>query len=329
MDPKTIFPIEKKWKIMSKTFALIGAGGYIAPRHLQAIKDTGNILVAACDPNDSVGILDKYFFDVQFFKEFERFDRHAEKLRRKGAPIEYVSICSPNYLHDAHMRFSLRIGADAICEKPLVLNPWNLDALAELEQESGKRINTILQLRVHPALIELRQKLRQEKQAKKYSVALTYITSRGGWYLVSWKGQADRSGGLATNIGIHFFDLLIWLFGSVRHSEVHCAEQKKTGGFLELEHATVEWFLSIDKKDLPQQAIERNNTTFRSITIDGKEVEFSEGFANLHTKAYEEIFAGRGFGIEDVRPSITLAHDIRVAVPTGVTSSSHPILLKA
>jgi UDP-N-acetyl-2-amino-2-deoxyglucuronate dehydrogenase len=311
---------------MSKTFALIGAGGYIAPRHLQAIKDTGNVLVAACDPKDSVGILDRYFFDVQFFTEFERFDRHAEKLRRKGFPIEYVSICSPNYLHDAHMRFALRIGADAICEKPLVLNPWNLDALAELELESKRKINTILQLRVHPALITLRKQLQEKKGAQKHTVVLTYITSRGDWYLVSWKGQLDRSGGLATNIGIHFFDLLIWLFGPVQNSEVHVAETRKTGGVLDLERATVQWFLSIDKKDLPPLAAEQNKTTFRSITIDGKEVEFSEGFANLHTKVYEETLAGRGFGLEDVRPSITLAQEIRVALPLGINSRSHPML---
>jgi UDP-N-acetyl-2-amino-2-deoxyglucuronate dehydrogenase len=310
---------------MSKRFALIGVGGYIAPRHLQAIKDTGNTLVAACDPNDSVGILDRYFFEVQFFKEFERFDRHIEKLRRKGSPIDYVSICSPNYLHDAHMRFALRIGADAICEKPLVLNPWNLDALVELEQESGKKINTILQLRVHPTLIELRKQLQKEKTDKKKKIVLTYITSRGDWYLVSWKGQLDRSGGLATNIGIHFFDLLIWLFGPVQHSEVHISEPRRTAGFIELERATVQWFLSMDRNDLPPQAVEKHKTTFRSITIDGKEVEFSDGFTDLHTKVYEETLAGRGFGIEDVRPSIALAHDIRVTSPTGINSNSHPI----
>jgi UDP-N-acetyl-2-amino-2-deoxyglucuronate dehydrogenase len=314
---------------MSKRFALIGVGGYIAPRHLQAIKDTGNTLVAACDPNDSVGILDRYFFEVQFFKEFERFDRHIEKLRRKGSPIDYVSICSPNYLHDAHMRFALRIGADAICEKPLVLNPWNLDALVELEQESGKKINTILQLRVHPTLIELRKQLQKEKTDKKKKIVLTYITSRGDWYLVSWKGQLDRSGGLATNIGIHFFDLLIWLFGPVQHSEVHISEPRRTAGFIELERATVQWFLSMDRNDLPPQAVEKHKTTFRSITIDGKEVEFSDGFTDLHTKVYEETLAGRGFGIEDVRPSIALAHDIRVAIPTGINSDTHPIARKA
>jgi UDP-N-acetyl-2-amino-2-deoxyglucuronate dehydrogenase len=314
---------------MLKKFAMLGVGGYIAPRHLQAIKDTGNELVAACDPNDSVGILDRYFFEVQFFKEFERFDRHIEKLRRKGTPVDFVSICSPNYLHDAHMRFALRVGADAICEKPLVLNPWNLDALAELEHESKKKINTVLQLRVHPALIELRRQLQEEKSDKKKKIVMTYITSRGNWYLVSWKGQLDRSGGLATNIGIHFFDLLIWLFGPVQHSEVHLNDPYKTTGFLELERATVQWFLSMDRNDLPVQASEKNKTTFRSITIDEKEVEFSEGFTDLHTKVYEETLAGRGFGIEDVRPSIELAHDIRVAVPTGINSNSHPIARKA
>jgi UDP-N-acetyl-2-amino-2-deoxyglucuronate dehydrogenase len=311
---------------MPKQFALLGAGGYIAPRHLQAIKDTGNMLIAACDPNDSVGILDRYFFDVQFFKEFERFDRHIEKLRRKGTPIDYISICSPNYLHDAHMRFALRVGADAICEKPLVINPWNLDALAELEQEYGKRISTVLQLRVHPALIQLKERIQQEKYKRKKNVVLTYITSRGDWYLVSWKGQLDRSGGLATNIGIHFFDLLIWLFGPLQYSEVHLNEPRNTGGYLELQGATVQWFLSIDRNHLPQSAIEQNKTTFRSITIDGQEVEFSEGFTNLHTKIYEETLAGRGFGIEDVRPSITLAHDIRTAVPKGIRDNSHPFI---
>jgi len=313
---------------MPKTFALLGAGGYIAPRHLQAIKDTNNILVAACDPNDSVGVLDKYFFDVQFFKEFERFDRHAEKLRRKGTPIDYISICSPNYLHDAHMRFALRIGAHAVCEKPLVLNPWNLDALQELEQESKGKISTILQLRVHPALIALKKKIELEKSSSKHEINLTYVTSRGDWYLVSWKGQMDRSGGLATNIGIHFFDLLIWLFGDVQHSEVHINEPKKTGGFLELKNATVQWFLSIDRQDLHKETAAQGKTTFRSITIDGAEVEFSEGFANLHTKVYEDILSGKGFGIDDVRKSISLAHDIRSASPIGISDNSHPLCTK-
>jgi UDP-N-acetyl-2-amino-2-deoxyglucuronate dehydrogenase len=227
------------------------------------------------------------------------------------------------------MRFALRIGADAICEKPLVLNPWNLDALSELEQESGKKINTVLQLRVHPTLIELKKQLQQDTASRKHNVVLSYITSRGAWYLVSWKGQLERSGGLATNIGIHFFDLLIWLFGPVLHSEVHISDPQKTSGVLELERATVQWFLSIDRKNLPEEALKQNKPTFRSITIDDKEIEFSEGFANLHSKVYEETLAGRGFSIEDVRPSISLAHDIRVAAPTGVHQNSHPYLLRA
>ena len=310
-----------------KNFAITGVGGYIAPRHLRAIKDTGNRLLAACDPSDSVGILDSYFADVKFFTEFERFDRHCEKLRRQGddARIHYLTICSPNYLHDAHVRFALRIGADAICEKPLVLNPWNIDALHELESESGRRVFTILQLRVHPALIALREKLLAEKSGKKHEVVLTYITSRGLWYLVSWKGNVERSGGLATNIGIHFFDLLIWLFGSVKQSELHVSNALTTSGFLELERANVRWFLSIDKNNLPVEIKAKNQPTYRSITIDGQEVEFSEGFTDLHTEVYRRTLAGQGFGLADVRPSIELAHDIRVASATGVNFNSHPL----
>ncbi len=313
---------------MSKNFAITGVGGYIAPRHLKAIKDTGNRLVAAVDPSDSVGILDRYFSDVKFFTEFERFDRHIDKLRRldAGQEVQYLTICSPNYLHDAHCRFALRIGADAICEKPLVLNPWNIDALQELERESGKRVWTILQLRVHPALIALREKLLKESKSTKHDVVLTYVTSRGNWYLVSWKGQADRSGGLATNIGIHFFDLLIWLFGPVQESQVHVATGKKTAGYLELEHARVKWFLSIDRDDLPKSSVETGQPTFRSITIDGSEVEFSEGFTELHTEVYKRTLAGEGFGLEDTRPSINLAHDIRIATPTGISGNSHTLL---
>ncbi len=315
---------------MSYNFAITGVGGYVAPRHLKAIKDTGNRLVAAADPSDSVGILDRFFSDVKFFTEFERFDRHLDKLRRQGeeSRVHYVSICSPNYLHDAHCRFALRIGADAICEKPLVLNPWNIDALEELEEESGRKVNTILQLRVHPALIALRNKLQAERGTKKHKVVLTYCTSRGIWYLVSWKGQLERSGGLATNIGIHFFDLLIWLFGPVVHSEVHVAEQMQTAGFMELEHAEVQWFLSIDRKDLPAEAAAKEQTTFRSITVDGSEVEFSEGFTDLHTEVYRVTLAGNGFGLSDARPSIELAHQIRNARPIGVNANSHAILRK-
>jgi UDP-N-acetyl-2-amino-2-deoxyglucuronate dehydrogenase len=309
-------------------FAIIGVGGYIAPRHLKAIKETGNQLVAALDVNDSVGILDRFFPDVPFFTEFERFDRHAEKIRRLGGDnkIDYVTVCSPNYLHDAHIRFALRIGANAICEKPLALNPWNLDALQEMEKESGKTVNTILQLRAHPALIALRDTLRASSGTKKHEVTLTYITSRGPWYLNSWKGNLEKSGGVATNIGIHFFDLLIWLFGPVQSNEVHYTSATKTGGSIELEHARVHWFLSLDRNDLPDTATECGLTTFRSITVDGKEVEFSEGFTDLHTVVYQETLAGRGFDIEDARPAVTLAHQIRKANPTGISVASHPFL---
>ncbi len=300
-----------------RNFALIGAGGYIAPRHMKAIRDTGNRLVAALDKSDSVGILDSYFFDVAFFTEFERFDRHAEKLRRQGDEkrIHFTSICSPNYLHDAHVRFSLRIGADAICEKPLVLNPWNLDALAELERESGKRIFNILQLRVHPSIVALREKIRQAPAGKKCAIDLTYVTSRGNWYFASWKGDKSRSGGVATNIGVHFFDMLLWIFGGVRNFEVHVSDDRKMSGFLELEKADVRWFLSVGREDLPEEAVRGGKTTYRSITVDGEEFEFSGGFADLHTVVYREILAGRGFGIEDARPSIDLVHKLRDSVP--------------
>ena len=315
---------------MSKNFAVIGVGGYVAPRHLKAIKETGNNLIAAVDPSDSVGVLDGYFDNVSFFVEFERFDRHIEKLRRMGADrrVHYVSICSPNYLHDAHVRFALRVNADAICEKPMVLNPWNIDALTELEQESGRKVYTVLQLRVHPKLIALREKLLKQPPDKMHEVELTYITSRGRWYLVSWKGQIERSGGIATNIGIHFFDLLIWLFGPVKHSEVHLAEQIKSGGYIELERARVKWLLSIDRNDLPEVAVKDNKPTYRSITIDGNEVEFSGGFTDLHTVVYQDILNGGGFGLEDARPSITLAHSIRNAQAIGINENSHPFLLK-
>jgi UDP-N-acetyl-2-amino-2-deoxyglucuronate dehydrogenase len=313
---------------MSKNFAITGVGGYVAPRHLRAIKETGNRLLAAVDPKDSVGVLDQYFTDVKFFTEFERFDRHLEKLRRTNHDnrIDFLSICSPNYLHDAHVRFALRIGADAICEKPLVLNPWNIDALQEIEEETGRHVHTILQLRVHPSLLALREKLLKEKDGSKHEVVLTYITSRGPWYLVSWKGQIERSGGLATNIGIHFFDLLIWLFGPVQHREVHHSDAMKTAGFFELERANVRWYLSIDRGDLPEQAVKEGKPTYRSITIDGDEVEFSVGFTDLHTVSYQEILAGRGFGLEESRPSITLAQSIRKAEPVGKNANSHEFL---
>lgn len=309
-----------------KNFAVIGVGGYIAPRHLRAIRDTGNRLVAAVDPKDSVGILDQYSFDVKFFTEIERFDRHLEKLRRgpEEGRIHFVSICSPNYLHDAHCRLALRVGADVICEKPLVINPWNLDALAELEAESGRCINTVLQLRVHPSLIQLRESL--QRDAAVHDVELTYITSRGPWYHVSWKGQAEKSGGVATNIGIHFFDLLMWLFGSASGIKVYHADDQRMAGFIELERARVRWFLSVDKSDLPEQAKSANKTTYRSITVDGKEIEFSEGFTDLHTKVYEKTLAGRGFGIRDARPSIELTYKIRTAEISPKDGMAHPLL---
>lgn len=309
-------------------FAITGVAGYVAPRHLKAIKETGNSLVAAVDPNDSVGIIDSYFPDAKFFTEFERFDRHAEKLRRLGEErrIHYVSICSPNYLHDAHARFALRIGADAICEKPVVLNPWNIDALQEIEQESGKRIFTVLQLRVHPAIVALKSQIIAHPTNRKCDIVLTYITSRGAWYHASWKGQVDRSGGLATNIGVHFFDLLLWLFGAVQTSEVQISSPTRCSGYIELQNAHVRWFLSIERKDLPKAAVERGQSTYRSITIDGEEIEFSGGFTDLHTLVYRETLAGRGFGLEDARPSITLVHDIRNASPVGVNERTHPVV---
>jgi UDP-N-acetyl-2-amino-2-deoxyglucuronate dehydrogenase len=311
-----------------KNFALVGAGGYIAPRHMKAIRDTGNRLVAAVDKSDSVGILDSYSQDISFFTEFERFDRHAEKLRRLGDEnrLHYVSICSPNYLHDAHMRFALRIGADAICEKPLVLNPWNLDALAELECETGKKIYNILQLRVHPAIIALKEKIQNDPQSTKHDIDLTYMTSRGKWYFTSWKGDMQKSGGIATNIGVHFFDMLMWIFGSVKHHEVHCADESKMAGFLELEKANVRWFLSVNREDLPEAAKISGKSTFRSITVDGEEFEFSEGFTDLHTMVYQEILAGRGFGLDAARASINLVHELRNSKPTP-GSCMHPFLI--
>jgi len=316
---------------MNRNFALIGAAGYIAPRHMKAILSTGNALVAALDPSDSVGILDRYSFDVAFFTEFERFDRHAEKLRRLGEDkrIHYVSICSPNYLHDAHIRFALRIGAEAICEKPLVLNPWNLDALAELEHETGKRINTILQLRLHPVIVALREKITQSREDRQYDIDLTYITSRGNWYFTSWKGDPSKSGGIGTNIGVHFFDMLLWIFGSVKSFEVHLSEDRKMAGFLELEKARVRWFLSIDHHDLPQTTGTTGATTFRSITINGDELEFSEGFTDLHAEAYRAILKGEGYGIEAARPSIDLVHELRIAKPIQCEDERiHPYVTK-
>ena len=307
-------------------FALTGLAGYIAPRHLQAIRDTGNRLVAAVDPHDSVGLIDSYFPDAAFFTEVERFDRHLELLRRgpESERVRYVSVCSPNHLHDAHIRLALRTGADAICEKPLVLNPWNLDQLAEIESESGQRVCTILQLRVHPALVALRERI-QSDSGRQHHVRLTYVTSRGTWYHYSWKGDPKRSGGIATNIGVHFFDLLQWLFGSAEAQQVHLLEPEKAAGTLELQHADVEWFLSLDPADLPD-GVRGAAPTYRSITVDGDEVEFSGGFRDLHTLVYERTLAGGGFGLEDARPSIELVHRIRHAVPVAPGASAHPFV---
>ena len=300
-----------------KNFALIGAAGYIAPRHLKAIKATNNLLLAAVDPNDSVGIIDSYFPEADFFTEFERFDRQIDKLKRAGKPVEYVSICSPNYLHDAHIRFALRAGANAICEKPLVLNPWNVDALSTIEQETGKKVYNILQLRVHETIIKLRNKILSEKRKDKYDVDLSYITSRGNWYHYSWKGAENKSGGVATNIGIHFFDMLTWLFGPLQENVVHISEQK-AAGYLELENARVRWFLSVDFDDLPNSQKEAGKRTYRSISIEGQELEFSTGFVDLHDRVYEGILAGNGYGLEDAKVAIQIAQGIRNTKPVGL-----------
>ena len=309
-------------------FALTGAAGYVAPRHLAAIRDTGNSLVAAIDPFDSVGILDSYFPDCAFFTEYERFDRHLEKLRRESPEkrVHMVSICSPNHLHDAHIRTALRVGADALCEKPVVLNPWNLDALEELEEETGHRVWTVLQLRVHPVVIALSERLGARAPEGKHKLVLTYVTSRGNWYLRSWKGVLERSGGLATNIGVHFFDMLIWLFGPVQTLRVDVSEERTCAGWLELETAEVEWFLSIHSQFLPAEQVAEGKRTYRSLTMDGEEIEFSSGFADLHTEVYKGTIAGTGFGLRDTRAAIETVQRIRTTHPSGPQSSSHPFL---
>jgi len=306
-------------------FALMGVAGYIAPRHLEAIKKTGNQLLAAVDPHDSVGILDRYFPQARFFAEFERFDRYVEKLRRSSnsQQVDYVSICSPNYLHDAHIRFALRVGANAICEKPLVINPWNLDALKELEAETNKSVNVVLQLRLHPEMVKLKAKLGKSKT--KHKVVLTYITPRGHWYHYSWKGNEAQSGGLATNIGIHLFDLLIWLFGGVEKHELNWRDEKRWSGSIELERASVSWYLSLSADDVPV-AVRAKSPSFRSITIDGEEIEFSDGFTDLHNDVYTEILAGRGFGIDDAKPSVALAYEIRKSEIKSMPINPHPII---
>lgn len=294
-----------------KNFALIGAAGYIAPRHMKAIKDLGCNLVAALDKHDNVGILDSYFPNADFFTEFERFDRHLDKLKRKGLNVDYISICSPNYLHDSHIRYALRYGANAICEKPLVLNPWNVDALQKIEKETKKKVFTILQLRLHPAIIALRNLVQNGPKDKIYDVNLTYITSRGNWYHNSWKGDMSKSGGIATNIGIHFFDMLIWIFGKVKRNIPEHHSSTTAGGMLELQQARVKWFLSIDYDNIPADVKKTGKRTFRSLTIESDQLEFSEGFTDLHTASYNEILKGNGFGIETSMPSIQAVYEIR------------------
>ena len=293
-----------------KRFALIGAAGYIAPRHMKAIKDTGNDLIAAYDPYDGVGIMDSNFPNADFFTEFERFDRHIDKLRRSGEPIDFVSICSPNYLHDAHIRFGLKNGCDVICEKPLVLNPWNLDALQEIERETGKKVYTILQLRLHPSIIALREKVLSNPN-KIHDVDLTYITSRGKWYHHSWKGDSSKSGGIATNIGVHFFDMLTWVFGDVQENIVHEHSADTASGFLQLERARVNWMLSIDYNQVPEDVKQQGKRTFRTLQMEGEEIEFSDGFTELHTRSYEEIIKGKGFGLEECRKAIEIVSSMR------------------
>lgn len=324
--PQVSNPSESK----QKGFALVGAAGFVAPRHMKAIRDTGNQLLAAVDPHDSVGILDSYFPDARFFTEIERFDRFLDKNRRRNCelPVDYVSICSPNYLHDAHVRLALRSGATAICEKPLVINPWNLDQLVELEQDHPGNVRSVLQLRYHPAVQALREKIQSEHESNRPQISLTYVTRRGAWYQSSWKGSIEQSGGVAMNIGIHFFDLLIWLFGDVKQNNVHLSESDKLSGTLEFERATASWYLSIDADDLPQEVREKNGHAYRSLAIDGEELDLSAGFNDLHTSVYRDIIDGGGFGIEDARPAIDLVYQIRKSEVASVRPGAHHFLTR-
>lgn len=307
-----------------KKFGLIGAAGYIAPRHMKAIKDTNNSLVAALDRFDSVGVIDSYFPNASFFTEFERFDRHLEKLKRNGKKVDYVSVCSPNYLHDSHIRFGLRHQADVICEKPIVLNPWNIDALEEIEKETGKNIYNILQLRLHPSVIELKNKIDNGPTDKIYDIDLTYQTSRGSWYYTSWKGDMEKSGGIATNIGVHFYDMLCWIFGDVKESVVHIHTHDRAAGYFELEKARVRWFLSINYDTISEELRAKGARTYRSLKIENQEFEFSGGFTELHTRSYEHILEGNGFRIGEARKAIQVVHDIRHQTPIGMKGDYHP-----
>jgi len=308
-----------------KDFALIGAAGYIAPRHLKAIKNTNNNLTAAYDPFDSVGIIDNYFPEADFFVEFERFDRHIDKLKRKHQPIDYVSVCSPNYLHDSHIRFGLRNNADVICEKPIVLNPWNIEALQQIENETGKCVFSILQLRLHPTIIALKELVLHGPKDKVYDIDLTYLTCRGHWYYTSWKGDINKSGGIATNIGVHFFDMLAWIFGSVKENIVHLHSHDRAAGYLDLEKARVRWFLSINEETVPEEVKAAGKRTYRSIKVEGEELEFSEGFTDLHTTSYEAILARKGFRIGETKAAIEIVHNIRHATPVGLKGEYHPL----
>jgi UDP-N-acetyl-2-amino-2-deoxyglucuronate dehydrogenase len=317
--------------MLMKDFALIGAAGYIAPRHMRAIKDTGNRLVAALDGNDTVGILDSHFPEAHFFTEFERFDRFVDLRRRGGEPIDYVSVTSPNYLHDSHIRFALRSGANAICEKPLVVNPWNIDALRIVEEESGLRVSTILQLRLHPAIIALREKVAAARAAGhgRFAVDLVYMTSRGRWYFQSWKGEEAKSGGIAANIGIHFFDMLLWVFGEVESMTVNHRSADSASGTLHFKDADVRWFMTLNADHLPAEVTAKGQRTYRSVTLDGEEVEFSDGFTDLHTDSYRHILSTGGFGLADAAPSIHLVHNIRSAAMLGRAGDYHPLAAAA
>jgi UDP-N-acetyl-2-amino-2-deoxyglucuronate dehydrogenase len=311
-----------------KHFAMIGAAGYIAPRHMKAIKDTGNKLVAALDKNDSVGVIDSYFPEADFFVEYERFDRHLDKIKRAGTSLDYVSICSPNYLHDSHIRFGLRHGADVICEKPLVLNPWNIDALEDLQDETGHKVYNILQLRLHPSIIALKKQVEEAPKDKIFDLDLAYLTSRGNWYFTSWKGDLSKSGGIATNIGVHFYDMLQWVFGPIKKNVVHIHTHDRAGGYFEFERARVRWFLSINADTLPDEIKAKGMTTYRSITMEGKEIEFSGGFTDLHTLSYQGVLAGDGFEVGEARNAIQIVHDIRHADPVGLVGDYHPFSAK-
>ena len=311
-----------------KNFALIGAAGYIAPRHMKAIKATGNDLIAAFDPFDSVGVIDSHFPKADFFVEYERFDRHLDKIKRQGTSLDYVSVCSPNYLHDSHIRFGLRQGADVICEKPLVLNPWNIDALEDLQKETGKKVYNILQLRLHPSIIALKKQVSEAPKDKIFDIDLTYLTSRGNWYYTSWKGDQSRSGGIASNIGVHFYDMLQWVFGPIKKNIVHIHTHDRAGGYFEFERARVRWFLSINADTLPDEIKAKGMTTYRSITMEGKEIEFSGGFTDLHTMSYQGVLDGNGFEVGEARTAIQIVHDIRHAEPVGLVGDYHPFAAK-